>query len=237
MTAFLIAMTAGFAGSFHCVGMCGGFACGLSQMHTGSKSALLLRSLLYNLGRLVTYAFIGALAGTFGAALTGGGSMVLSGEMGVAQRLLSAAAGVLMLIMALELFGIRKHMPKSWGRIGGEGIAGIFRSLLLSRNPSAPLVLGVANGFLPCPLVLAFAAISAATGSVELAILTMIAFGLGTFPSMIFMSMVGVLMSPAIRVWGVRVAGTFVLVIGLVTLARGLLPGLIHGAGHAMHMT
>lgn len=236
MSAFMIALVAGFAGSFHCVGMCGGFACGLAQINAGSKSSFLVRSLLYNCGRLVTYAFIGSLAGAFGAALTGSGSMVLSVEIGIAQRVLSVAAGLLMLFMAVELFGLRKHVPKSWARLGGETFAAVFRTLLVSRSPAAPLVLGVANGFLPCPLVFAFAATAAATGAVEPAVLTMTAFGLGTFPAMIFMSAVGGLMSPVVRTWGVRLAGTFVLVIGLITLARGIVPGLIHGAGHAMHI-
>lgn len=139
-----------------------------------------------------------------------------------------------MLLMALELLGFRRHVPKSWGRLGGEGIAGIFRTLLLSRHTGAPLVLGVANGFLPCPLVFAFAAAAAATGAVEPAVLTMVALGLGTFPAMLFMGAVGVLATPAVRKWGVRLAGSFVFVIGLITVARGLAPGLIHGAAHAM---
>lgn len=237
MSAFAVAMVAGFAGSFHCVGMCGGFACGLSHVNVQSRSALVVRNLLYNTGRLVTYAFIGALAGAFGAALTSGGSMVLAGEIGVAQRILSVVAGLLMLLMALELLGVRRHVPKTWARLGGEWFAAIFRTLLLSRNSLAPLVLGVANGFLPCPLVFAFASAAAATGAVEPAVLTMIAFGLGTFPAMLFMGAVGGLMTPAVRIWGVRFAGAFVFIIGLITLARGILPVIVHGAGHAMNMT
>ena len=253
MTGFMIALMAGFAGSFHCVGMCGGFACGLAQIRTRSRIGLAFHSLLYNTGRLVTYAFIGALSGAFGAALIGVDAnaghavshgpeampmgMILSGDIGIAQRFLSAAAGILMLFMALELLGFRRHVPKSWVRLGGEAFAGIFRTLLLSGNPVAPLALGVANGFLPCPLVFAFAATAAATGAVEPAVLTMTAFGLGTFPAMMFMSAIGGFMPQAVQVWGVRAAGTFVLVIGLVTLIRGVLPGLLHMGGHAMTTT
>ena len=253
MSGFMIALVAGFAGSVHCVGMCGGFACGLTQVQNRSRAALILHSLLYNTGRLVTYAFIGALAGLFGAAVIGmhaetghamhHGSgmtamgMVLSGNIGIAQRLLSAVAGILMLLMALELLGFRRHVPRSWARLGGEAFAGVFRALLLSRSPAAPLVLGVANGFLPCPLVFAFAATAAATAAVEPAVLTMIAFGLGTFPAMIAMSAVGGFLPQAVRVWGVRAAGAFVLVVGLVTLLRGVIPGLLHLGGHAMAAT
>lgn len=248
MTAFFVALLAGFAGSFHCIGMCGGFACGLNHGPQSTAAQLVLRNSLYNVGRLVTYAFIGALAGLFGAAIVGSAdsghmahhdhghhmmSMVLGGELGIAQRLLSAVAGVLMLLMAFELLGLRRHMPRSWAAIGVETLAGILRILVTSRHPAAPLALGVANGFLPCPLVFAFAAMAAATGAVGPAILTMTAFGLGTFPAMIFMGVVGRLMSPRFRYWGVRAAGAFVLVIGALTVVRGLAPALLHG-GHAV---
>lgn len=243
MSAFLVAMVAGFAGSFHCVGMCGGFACGLAQSRSGSRFDVLLHSLLYNLGRLTTYAFIGALAGAFGAVLISADpsvahaqhngmnpiGMILAGEIGLAQRALSIVAGLLMLRMALDLLGVRHHIPTSWARLGGETVARIFRTLLISKRPSAAIALGVANGFLPCPLVLAFAAAAAATGTVTSAVLIMIAFGLGTFPAMLFMGAVGVLMTPAVRIWGVRLSGAFVFIIGLVTLARGIIPGLLHG--------
>lgn len=243
MSVFLIAMLAGFAGSFHCVGMCGGFACGLAQTRSGSKTALVTHSLLYNTGRLVTYAFIGALAGLLGHALIDGHvhtagmdaamhGMVLAGEMGWVQRGLSILAGLLMLVMASELLGLRRRAPATWARLGGESFAKVFRTLLLSKRPSAALALGVANGFLPCPLVFAFAAAAVATGNVVDAALLMTAFGLGTFPAMFFMGAVGFLMTPAIRKWGVRFSGAFVLVIGLVTILRGAVPSLLHG----MHM-
>lgn len=261
MSAFLIAMLAGFAGSFHCVGMCGGFACGLAQARSGSKTALIVHSLLYNTGRVVTYAFIGALAGLLGHLLIEGHAhtvgaaanftamaqdagtrsmdhaelmpelhgMVLAGEMGWAQRGLSVLAGLLMLVMACELLGLRRRAPATWARLGGESFARVFRGLLTSKRPSAALALGVANGFLPCPLVFAFAAAAIATGSVLDAVLVMTAFGLGTFPAMVFMGSVGFLMTPAVRKWGVRFSGAFVLVIGLMTVIRGAAPGLLHG--------
>ena len=265
MSAFLIAMLAGFAGSFHCVGMCGGFACGLAQTRSGAKMALMIHSLLYNTGRVVTYAFIGALAGMLGHMLINGHDhtvgmapnftaigleamadgvdhtalaagphgMVLAGEMGWVQRGLSILAGLLMLAMSSELLGLRRRAPATWAKLGGESCARVFRALLTSKRPAAALALGVANGFLPCPLVFAFAAAAVAAGHVVDAILLMTAFGLGTFPAMFFMGNVGFFMTPAVRKWGVRFSGAFVLVIGLVTILRGMVPNLLHG----MHMT
>ena len=65
MTYYLVIFAAGFAGSFHCIGMCGGFACALGRDPRG-RAATAERHLLYNLGRLTTYCFLGALAGALG---------------------------------------------------------------------------------------------------------------------------------------------------------------------------
>src|SRR5258706_16249672 len=65
MAYYLMLFAAGFAGSFHCIGMCGGFACALGRDPNG-HGATVLRHLLYNTGRLTTYCFLGGLAGTLG---------------------------------------------------------------------------------------------------------------------------------------------------------------------------
>ena len=65
MTYYLVIFAAGFLGSFHCIGMCGGFACALGRDPRGGV-ATVERHLLYNLGRLTTYCFLGALAGALG---------------------------------------------------------------------------------------------------------------------------------------------------------------------------
>ena len=63
---YLLVFAAGFAGSFHCLGMCGGFACALGRDPRGGHGATMLRHLLYNSGRLTTYCFLGVLAGALG---------------------------------------------------------------------------------------------------------------------------------------------------------------------------
>ena len=66
MTYYLVIFAAGFAGSFHCIGMCGGFACALGRDPRG-RTATVERHLLYNTGRLTTYCFLGGIAGALGA--------------------------------------------------------------------------------------------------------------------------------------------------------------------------
>ena len=130
-----------------------------------------------------------------------------------------------------------------------------MRELLKTSGIAAPLAFGVLNGFLPCPLVYAFAAQAAASGGPASGFLTMAAFGLGTFPAMLMMGGIGIWWRPGSRqpgvqavpvslhpargavlrsgwrVQGMRVAGGFIVVLGLITLARGVLPMTAHVHG------
>jgi uncharacterized protein len=235
MTYYPLLFLAGFAGSFHCIGMCGGFACALGPDGRGA-GATSLRHVLYNIGRLSTYCFLGALAGALGQVIcTALGSErpapLLSVALDAGQRALAVVAGLLMIIMALRFFGLQ-----GWHRVtsgfGSSTLVVSLRSLLGRRGFAAPLAFGVLNGFLPCPLVYAMVAQAASTFDVLSGCLTMAAFGLGTFPAMLAMGGIGRLLAPSWRQRGVRLAGGFILALGLLTLSRGIMPMM---AGHNMH--
>ncbi len=234
MTYYLVIFAAGFAGSFHCIGMCGGFACALGRDPRG-PTATAGRHLLYNTGRLTTYCFLGALAGAVGEAWCTSQGLkipVLSGSLDTAQRFLAVAAGLLMITMALQFFGLLQGLHRVTVGFGGSTIAVSLRSLQQSKSPAAPIALGVFNGFLPCPLVYAFAAQAASTAGALSGVLVMLAFGLGTFPAMLTMGGVGRVLAPVWRQRGVWLAGSFILLLGLITLGRGVMPPGAH-IGHA----
>jgi uncharacterized protein len=224
---YIVLFAAGFAGSFHCVGMCGGFACVLGRDPRGG-GATLARHLLYNTGRLATYTFLGALAGALGQLVCtrqGDTVVVLSGSLDAAGRILAIVAGLLMIAMALQFLGMLQRFHRFATGFGTSTFATSLRSLLTSRSRAAPIAFGVFNGFLPCPLVYAFTAEAASTAGPLPGLLTMASFGLGTFPAMLMMGGVGrLLAAPAWRARGVRLAGCFILLLGLITLGRGLLP-------------
>ena len=137
----------------------------------------------------------------------------------------------------------------------GEVMIQALRDLLRAPSPLAPLAFGVANGFLPCPLVYAFLARAAASGGPVPGMATMLAFGLGTFPAMLLMGGLGGWLwrkltsagRPALESasggnagivvirggsWQRHVttaAGAFIVLLGLITLARGVLPMHVHG--------
>jgi sulfite exporter TauE/SafE len=220
VTYYLVIFAAGFAGSFHCVGMCGGFACALGHDPRG-HTATVGRHLLYNAGRLTTYCFLGAVAGALGEVL------VLNGLLDAGQRFLAIAAGLLMIAMALQFFGMFQGSRAAVG-FGGNTLAASLRSLLKAQSPAAPVAFGVFNGFLPCPLVYAFAAQAASAAGALPGFLVMLAFGLGTFPAMLMMGGVGRVLAPSWRQRGVWLAGSFILLLGLITLGRGMLPFAAH---------
>lgn len=233
MTYYLVIFAAGFAGSFHCIGMCGGFACGLGRDARGS-AATAERHLLYNTGRLTTYCFLGGLAGALGQVIcTARGAAaapLLNGSLDIAQRGLAIVAGLLMIAMAMQFFGLLHTFHRLAVGFGSSTFASSLRSLMTARGRAAPLAFGVFNGFLPCPLVYAFVAQAASTAGALPGVLVMMAFGLGTFPAMLMMGGLGqvLALTPVWRHRGVRLAGCCILLLGLVTLGRGLLPSHAH---------
>jgi sulfite exporter TauE/SafE len=226
MTYYLVVFAAGFAGSFHCIGMCGGFACALGRDPRG-RGATMLRHLIYNSGRLTTYCFLGALAGALGQIVCtrqGTTLMLLNGSLDVAERVLAIVAGLLMIAMALQFFGVLQAFHRLTVGFGSSTFAMSLRSLLTTRSRAAPLAFGVFNGFLPCPLVYAFAAEAVSTSQALHGFITMASFGLGTFPAMLMIGGVGRVLAPAWRQRGVWLAGSCILLLGIITLGRGILP-------------
>jgi sulfite exporter TauE/SafE len=143
-----------------------------------------------------------------------------------------------MIAMALQFFSLFHGFHRAAIGFGGNTLALSIRSLLATRSRAAPIALGVFNGFLPCPLVYAFAAQAGSTAAPLPGFLVMLAFGLGTFPAMLMMGGIGRLLAPAWRQRGVWLAGGFILLLGLVTIGRGVLPFATHEdhAGHASNV-
>jgi sulfite exporter TauE/SafE len=266
VTPYLLVFLAGLAGSMHCIGMCGGFACGLGADARGGAASL-RRHLLYNLGRVSSYCFLGTAVGHAGLLLAGSG-VQSPGNWGVAaQRVIALLSGALMVGVGLQFLGgwrrsrvadpVRTaEAGAGWWRTAPGAVQGALAHALgrLVRAPGAgaPLALGVLNGFLPCPLVYAFVAQTATCGGALNGLQLMATFGLGTFPAMLAMGGLGLWWrgrapqavpmhaaflpaprAPTLR-WrehGVRLAGAFIVALGLLTLARAWLPvaGGLHG--------
>ncbi|QEH36837.1 hypothetical protein OJF2_54220 [Aquisphaera giovannonii] len=216
----------GLLGSAHCVGMCGGFAVSIGVGARGLPDNL-RRQLLYSLGRVLTYAFLGIVAGYAGLRLA-----QLAGTLVNVQAGLSILAGSVLAFQGLSALGLVPRSPRTLGNGGGPCLAGSFVGPFL-RAPGwcNVLLAGVLTGFLPCGLVYGFLTLAGSSGSVLHGLLTMAAFGLGTAPLMILAGAGGSLLSHASRRHLLRISAACVLATGLVSVSRGLI--FLHAPGAA----
>jgi sulfite exporter TauE/SafE len=223
---YLAIFLGGIAGSLHCVGMCGAFPLALGG---GGAQNRLLRQLLYNLGRLHTLVFIGAVSGAAGAALVG------IAPVRAVEQALAVLAGTIMIVVGLEVLGVLAQLSNRAVALVQATVGRLLGGVMRSRSLAAPLALGVFNAFLPCQLIYAFAAYAAGTASISAGMLTMLAFGLGTMPAMLALGLARVLARPALRARLSLMSGVVVIVFGVVTLLRGfdVLPHRHHHTPHA----
>ncbi len=177
---FAVVLGTGLAVSLgHCLGMCGPLvaAFGAGQRSVGRSGAGLLGSLaIYHSGRMLGYVVIGALAGAVGT---------LPARAFPADSLragLALAAGIAMLLAVLG----RPLVPRLVRRLPAlQALGGRIRRATFSLGRRGPFGLGLANGFLPCGPVAAVAIAAAGAGGPGLGALMLLAFGLGTVPSML----------------------------------------------------
>lgn len=181
MTELWAALTIGMAGSFHCVSMCGPIALSL-PLKGKNKSKILLGSVVYNTGRLLTYALLGGVFGLIGTFFAMAGW----------QQGLSITIGILIILLILVPNAVQNKLSPT--HFLSKTIARIkkpMQQLLATPSYPARLVIGMLNGFLPCGLVYLGIAGAMATGSVLYGSLFMLFFGLGTFPAMLGVSLLG----------------------------------------------
>ncbi len=210
-----LAITAGgFLGSAHCIGMCGGFACAVGASRAPFWP-LFARQLLYNTGRVFTYAFLGALAGSSGLYL----SRYRLGPVNP-QQAFSLLAGSIMIAIGLSTLGLVR-LPQSWSAATSRLFAPFFAYFLNARGWFGYFLAGLANGFLPCGLVYAFLAMAAAAQDSPRGALVMVFFGLGTMPAMLAIGCGSRWLTQTTRLRVYRIAAVFVVVLGSVTLYRG----------------
>jgi len=154
----------GLMTSVHCLAMCGGI--NLSQC----VSRGLHSPFMYSLGRVISYTAVGFVVGALGS--------VINFSV-AAQGALKLVAGLIMIIMGINLLGIfpwlRKFNPK---------IPQIFAKKVNSEKSKnkSPLIVGLLNGFMPCGPLQAMQIYALSTGSPLSGALSMLLFSLGTVP-------------------------------------------------------
>ena len=207
-----IALLAGAASFPHCLGMCGGFALHLAI--GGTKLAGLVRQLLWHLGRITTYVFLGALAGFLG-------NMVSLARWPVVKNIPGYLAGVIMVLMGLSFLGCiparRTHSrcPQNEGLLGS-----FFGQFLHAPSALSALTLGLTTGFLPCPITIGILGLAATSASVPLGMGLMAGMGLGTVWALLILGMTGHAIAARWRKWGIVVVGVSLVAMGTWTILR-----------------
>jgi len=229
----LLMLSMGFMGSLHCIGMCGGL---ISAVSMSRKQVWWSGLLVYQLGRVSTYATLGLLVGLSGAALNAfGGDHI--------QRLLAILAGLLMIAFAMNLAGWLPDPLKQFGAWASRKTGLAQMAVQVSgrqggRNSRAAswYSLGLINGLLPCGLVYAALSMALAAGNAVHATLMRFSFGLGTIPAMMFVPSILRGMTPSTRVASLRIAAILIILLGLITIYRGnMQPGHVNAGTHAQH--
>ncbi len=177
-SALAAAFLLGLFSSAHCVGMCGGIMGALSMAIPAQAKALRWLILCsYNLGRIGSYALIGVLAGAMAAQLAALG----------AANWLRWIAGILLILMGLYLADWWRGLTylEAAGKYLWMYIQPLGKRVMPVDSAGKALILGFIWGWLPCGLVYSALVYAMAQGQVAGAGLVMLAFGIGTLPSVL----------------------------------------------------
>lgn len=236
----LLLLSAGFmmglVGSPHCLGMCGGIvsAFGIS-MQSVSKQKRQWLVFVYHTGRIISYMVLGLLASTLGATLL---APLMNSQT---PRILLGFAIIFVALLMLGLPAL-KHLEKLglglWQKLSPIR-AKVFP---LTSTPKA-LTAGVLWGLLPCGLVYGAIGVAISMGTtgghnanptqnILGGMLFMLAFGLGTTPTLIATQTVVGTLQRLIHKFSLRKAS------GVLMLISGLLvaiPAMTHNHAHHDH--
>ncbi|HEY3441746.1 MAG TPA: sulfite exporter TauE/SafE family protein [Paludibaculum sp.] len=204
----------GLVSSLHCTQMCGPIVLSYSLAGRDTASS----HLLYNLGRMLTYSALGAVAGLLGNA------MGLFGQLAGVEKPAMIVAGCLMLVAGVFMSGI---VPRSsLVRIERVGVSRLFSKtitqLMTSSSSTSRFGLGVLMGFLPCGLLYAALFKAVSTGEALGGAVTMASFAAGTALALLAIGIFSTAIGARLGRWTSTFATVSVMLMGAFLLYRGL---------------
>lgn len=212
-----MAFITGLMGTGHCIGMCGGLVGALSLSEAGKKGGWLFH-LLYNSGRITTYTFIGAVVGWLGSALA------YTDKFKLVTRVLLLSSDLFVITIGLGTAGLFTLL--NFSKLDFPGPMQMMTKATASLRQLPPalsaLPLGLMFGFIPCGYLYAVAITAAQSASVMTGALMMLAFGIGTAPSLFFFGGAAHWLSGKARTWMLRIAGLTVAGMGVINLFKHL---------------
>ncbi len=207
----IAALTMGFLGSAHCIGMCGPLALAMPYGRFGGYKTWVAR-IVYQSGRLSTYFILGLILGIIGFSFNLAG---MQQYFSIGMGIVLIAALFIPMIFKNSLFMKRYYFFENWVKnniakfIHEDKIRGFY-------------VTGILNGLLPCGLVwLALVSAIALGNGIESA-LFMLFFGLGTLPALIATMISYQVIQKRFRFSLNKISTAITLAIALLLIVRGL---------------
>lgn len=196
--------------------MCGPIALTIPNAGKGAASPALSRLanvLLYNAGRVSTYAVYGLAFGLVGRSFAWFGW----------QQKISIALGLLILLALVLPRVLNRHQGfNAFSNNLFLQLREAMRKMLFKGHPASLYGLGVLNGLLPCGMVYLALAGAVAAGNAIDGALFMTMFGLGTIPSMAALSYFGGMMTPALRRGARKLFPAMMVLMAALLILRGL---------------
>lgn len=198
----------GLASSLHCVGMCGPLIMNVPVQHLqeGKKTVGIL---FYQLGRIGTYVVLGVIAGLLGWRIYAAGF----------QQLFSIILGAILLLMLSGRFFLNQLHGNNWLN---KRVTQIMFWAIKQQSPMGMLLMGAANGLLPCGMVYMALTGAMASGSIAGAALFMFSFGVGTLPALLGLAFWGVKLSWQTRRHMQKAVPYVIAITGILLIIRGL---------------
>ena len=223
------ALLMGFFGSPHCLGMCGGLvaAFGLSMKDVSpAKRRGLIAT--YHVGRLLSYASLGLLAGVIG-------TTVLAPLM-VGNNIPRILLGLVLVFVGMIMLGAPfLNKLERLGMHFWQALAPLRKKVFpLTTFPRA-LTAGLLWGFLPCGLVYGALLIAVVGHDPLTGAVLMFAFGLGTVPMLVATHGTVNWLRTQIGRWRLRqMNGAIMMLSGLAVIVVPIAMSSMHG-GHSGH--
>ena len=225
----LLVVALGFLGSFgHCVGMCGPLTVAFSlsrspvwDSNSNGKNRWGFH-LLLNLGRIASYALVGAALGGVGSVAIASGQ--LAGIGSSLRQGMTVVTGLLLIG-----FGLRQIAPDLLPKLPvlhplqgqlHDRLSKLMMGFSMQNRWWTPVILGGFWGLIPCGFLYTGQLTAAATGNPMAGMATMLAFGLGTMPTMVGVGISASRLSANRRSQLFRLGGWVTLAIGILTLGR-----------------
>ena len=184
--------------SIHCISMCGAINLLTVINKTGKRNYK--RPILYNLGRLISYTFLGAVVGLIGSTIT------INNKV---SGIIILLAATIMFLMALSMLGIipLRKVKKLNGKL----------------KTKSPFLIGLLNGLMPCGPLQAMQVYALSTASPIKGAISMFLFCLGTIPLMLSTSLILTRLNSKNKIIINKIATCLILILSLVMLNQALL--------------